>query len=73
MGIGPLADQAVPALIDGLADSDPEIRRISAGVLGRIGTKAAPAVPTLRDRLQDEVPNVRWAAEDALKRIQRTP
>jgi HEAT repeat protein len=67
--LGPQARQTVPALVDGLADKDPEVRRASAVVLARVGPAAADAVPVLAKALSDADPDVRREAAAALGRI----
>jgi HEAT repeat protein len=50
--MGPLAGQAVPALIGTLKDEDITVRSASALVLGRIGPAAKHAVPILQSYLK---------------------
>ena len=64
---GPLAAEAVPALIAALEDDSQVMRGAVIVALGRIGPKARPAVPALSaidgdDRLQS-------LAKEALKKI----
>lgn len=60
---------AVPALIQGLADADPEVRYAAAAALGEIWSAAEPAVPALIPVLADVHPDVRRAAAWALGEI----
>jgi len=64
--LGARASPAVPALITGLTDPDPAIRREIAEVLGRIGPTANQAVPALTTALKDPERDVRAAAARAL-------
>lgn len=69
---GPLA---VPGLIDGLRESDAELRRTAAEVLGAIGppTREFPqVVPSLIAALKDQSPLVKLAAAVALAQIDAT-
>ena len=61
------ADTAVPALIAGLADSDPEVRRASAGALGSFDPAlAAAALPALQKASTDKNPDVAREAGRAM-------
>jgi hypothetical protein len=66
--IGREAGAAVPALVDLLADSDWQMRRDAAELLGRIGKPAAaPAEAALRKAAKDDAnPGVRDAARRSL-------
>ena len=64
---GPLAAEAVPALIDALADEEKFVRKEAAIALGKIGPAAAAAIPALT-ALQD-TPAVGFHAKKALKKI----
>ena len=61
---------AVPALLDRLAEEDPEIRRWAADVLGQIGPEASLAVEALLEALNDANEDVRESAKIALDRIE---
>lgn len=65
-----LGVEAVPALVELLADPRPRIRRWAAAVLGEVGAPASEAVPALLEAQRDEDPTVRLAARSALDRIQ---
>ncbi len=58
-----LGPEAVPALMDALASTDPDLPSLSAQVLARIG---APALPALTRALQTAHPLVRLQAAQAL-------
>ena len=60
------AGQAIPALIDLLADSDKETRTRAASALGKIGLQPERVVPALIPVLEDREPNVQWHAVLAL-------
>ncbi|MFO0850746.1 MAG: HEAT repeat domain-containing protein [Gemmataceae bacterium] len=64
--IGPAAVKAVPALVEGLADADAEIRRVAAAALAGIGPAAHKAVPALTRLVSDGDIDVRWTACHAL-------
>src|SRR5437660_755236 len=64
--IGPAARDAVPALVEALADGDAELRSRAAGLLGGVGPAAKDAVPALARALADEHEEVRVAAIVAL-------
>lgn len=67
--IGP---PAVPALIDTLKhDPSPEVRGMSAMILGNIGPETEDAITALNAALQQPSVRVREAAESALKHITR--
>ena len=61
---------AVPALLDRLADEDPDIRRWAVNVLGQIGPEASLAIEALVEALNDDNEDVREAARIALDRIE---
>ena len=70
---GPLANPAhfVPALMEMLRDSDPQVRRAAVRALGNIGPYAKPAIPVLTRLLQDQF--LHEAAAEALEKIQTSP
>lgn len=53
-GIGPEAEEAVPALRITLRDPNPLIRKWAARALGQIGPAAGPAVPELIEALRTD-------------------
>jgi len=57
---------AVPAMITGLAGSDPEIQHRAADVLQRIG---APAVASLVEAIENSDPGIQERAGEVLQRI----
>lgn len=59
----------MPALVDGLKDSDARVRQGTATLLARLGPAAKAAVPELLDALQDPSPGVQQAAADAITQI----
>jgi HEAT repeat protein len=67
--IGPAAADAVPALMNALADKNWRMRLAAARSLGQIGAKAEAALPVLVKALVDQGEPVRKAAAEALKRI----
>jgi HEAT repeat protein len=67
--IGPKAKQAVPALVEALADPEPETRNEVLFALGSIGPGAESAVPAVAKALGDPDMNVRYAACYALGSI----
>lgn len=67
--LGPVADDLVPLLAEGLRHSQREVRVGSATALSALGRSAAAAVPALRAAAGDPDPDVRAAATDALKKI----
>lgn len=66
--LGPSAQQAVPALIRALADSQPPVRRAAALALGWIDPASAATVPVLTQALKDPDPTVRRAVAQSLGR-----
>lgn len=64
-----IGDAATPSLIDGLADSSPLVRALSARALARMGSRAHTAVPALIIALEDEDVSVRRNAARALGQI----
>ncbi|HVA47205.1 MAG TPA: HEAT repeat domain-containing protein [Pirellulales bacterium] len=64
-----IGDAAVPALLDTLADPDPDVRAQAAHALARMGQKAEPAVPALIHALDDPNQDVRQGAARALGQI----
>lgn len=67
--LGPVADDLVPLLADGLRHSQREVRLGSATALAALGRSAGAALPALRRAADDPDPDVRAAASDALKKI----
>lgn len=59
-----LGARGIPALRTGLRDSEPEVRRLSARLLGRLADR--PSLPILSSMLSDPVYEVRLAAAEAL-------
>jgi uncharacterized protein (TIGR02996 family) len=64
--LGPLASEAVPDLLRGLAAAEPWVRARAVQALGKMGAAARSAVPHLRPLLEDPDESVRKAAEQAL-------
>lgn len=64
--IGPAASNAIPALLEGITDSDAGRRDASIFVVGQIHSVPKLAVPVLRDSLKDANPIVISKAIDAL-------
>jgi HEAT repeats len=60
---------AVPALIQALQDSDPQVRSSAAIILGKIGPVAAQAAPVLLRTIDDQDATVRSHAVQAIKKI----
>jgi len=67
--LGPQAKDAVPNLIEVLADDRPEIRLQATIALGEIGPDAKPAVGALNKLVDDPFESVRATAVFALGRI----
>jgi HEAT repeat protein len=67
--IGAKAKRAVPALVDALADPDPQTRNEILFALAAIGPDAKAAVPAVTKALSDADMNVRYAACYALGSI----
>lgn len=65
-----LGEPAVPALLAGLKDTKPEIRRRYAYYLGRIGALAKTALAALGELKSDPEPSVREAAAEAIAKIE---
>ena len=63
------AEEAVPALIELLADPDKTVRAEAALSLGSFGTKAAEAEAPLTQLLDDRVVEVRVCAARALSKL----
>ncbi|HEX6987632.1 MAG TPA: HEAT repeat domain-containing protein [Planctomycetaceae bacterium] len=66
------AVETVPGLAAALGDSDPDVRRLAAFALGRLGPEADDALPALRTALADEQEPVRLAAAYAINGIDPT-
>lgn len=65
------SDEVVPALIEMLKkDKNEYVRRVAAGCLPYLGTKARSAVPALKDGLQDPDANIRSTFESAIGQIE---
>ncbi|MEE8608830.1 MAG: HEAT repeat domain-containing protein, partial [Nitrospiraceae bacterium] len=64
---GPLAEDAVPALIEALADEEEAMRKEAVLTLEKIGPGARAAIPALT-ALQDHS-FIGWYAKEALKEI----
>jgi hypothetical protein len=56
---------AVPGLVDALKSKDSKVRKITAEVLGKIGSEAAGAIDSLRPMFSDPDMNVSQAAKAA--------
>lgn len=71
MHVAPVAQSALPDLIDALRDSNPEVRWSAANFLSWIGVKANAdaAVPALIKALRDSNTRVRQFAANALRNI----
>jgi HEAT repeat protein len=67
--LGRIGPTAVPALIEGLRSSDPDVRLRACEVLGRMGSGAKDAVPGLMPLLDDPDERIRKAAARTLGRI----
>jgi HEAT repeat protein len=68
-GPTPKPGEAVPTLIEALADTDAEARLAVVRFLGRLGSDAKPAVPALL-KLETQDPGLRKAVEQALRKIE---
>lgn len=66
---GPLAKDALPALVKALADENSGIRRYCARAIGGLGPLAKSAVPELISALSDEGAAVRYDSAKALGAI----
>ncbi len=64
-----IGQPAVPALTAAAADSDANVRRRAARVLGRMGADAETTGPVLARLVLDKDPNVRRAAARSLARL----
>lgn len=67
--LGPLAGQALPAVIPMLQDERPLVRYLAAETLGAMGPVAKDALLPLRQQLQDADPIVRESITEALAAI----
>ena len=67
--LGRIGPSAVPALVQGLKSSDPEVRLTAAEVLARMGSAAKEAVPDLVLLLDDPDERIRKTAARTLGRI----
>ncbi|MCA9101831.1 MAG: HEAT repeat domain-containing protein, partial [Planctomycetales bacterium] len=67
--MGPEAKDAVPALVEALKDSDPDVGSEINFALGAIGPAAKEAVPTLSSMVNDENEGLRYSAVFALGEI----
>ena len=72
-GLGPAAQDAVPALVPLLKDPKASVRRAAASALGGLGPAAQDAVPALVPLLNDPEADVQWAAAVALDQIGPRP
>ena len=66
-----LGRDAVPALIEALADTNPVVRRWAASALGGMGQDAGDAIGALTEAASDPDQDVRRAAKAALDAIAR--
>ncbi|MGM0485136.1 MAG: HEAT repeat domain-containing protein [Planctomycetota bacterium] len=66
-----IGEDAVPALIEALADANPVVRRWAATMLGGMGPGTDGAIGALTEALSDADPQVRAAAQRALDAIER--
>ncbi len=69
---GPAGRDAIPRLIESLADVEPVVRRASAWALGAVGTGSEQAVQALVGALRDEDWVVRREAVRALQMLKTT-
>ncbi|MBI3313007.1 MAG: HEAT repeat domain-containing protein [Candidatus Omnitrophica bacterium] len=67
--MGPVAFQALPALLRVLTDANPYVREAAATALGQISPFAIQVIQALSQALEDDWPMVRWAALIALYKI----
>jgi HEAT repeat protein len=68
--IGPLAAEAVPALIEAMEDKDMTVRERVITALGQIGPAAKAAIPVLTAATKDKDSDYAFFATIALKRIE---
>jgi hypothetical protein len=69
VALGPHAANALPILIENLTSGRPEVRALSAYVLGSVGAPASCAVPRLAPLLWDPDPFARTSVAAALEAI----
>lgn len=62
-----------PAVVEGLRDPKPHVRRAAGRIIGLNGPAAAATVPVLREMLGDADPRVRLRAAAALWHVERRP
>jgi hypothetical protein len=67
--LGPVADDLVPLLAEGLRHPQREVRIGAVTALAALGRSAGAALPALRAAAGDPDPDVRAAAKEALKKI----
>jgi HEAT repeat protein len=67
--MGPHAQTALPILLELLAHSSAQRRKLAAWTLGNLGQQAVEAVPALRKALQDSDEGVRNMTRQALEKI----
>jgi HEAT repeat protein len=60
---------ALPALLEGLRNPDPEMREMSADLIGDLGPNGASAIPALAQSLGDRSAKVRCKAADGIANI----
>lgn len=71
-GFGPLAAEAVPALIEALkTDKNDMVRREAANALGKIGAPARDALPTLKELATTGPGTIRYPCNNAAQLIER--
>ncbi len=64
---GPAAEEAVPDLIEALADEYEDVRKEAALALGKIGPAAKDAIPALTTMQEESL--IGYYATEALKEI----
>jgi HEAT repeat protein len=69
--LGSLGEAAIPALIRGIHEHDPEVRVRAAQALSRMGPAAKGALPELEKSADDHDPDARQAIENAVKQIRQ--